>query len=299
LGGIAVLLKDDIFFKLKPALINLIFSALLGYSAYGKHNLLLSYSKRFAGDISLTAEAETKMQHMVKLLFWIMLAYTGLIIYSAFMMSKEAWAFISGGLLYVIFAIFFLIQFLTNKRKSTQSPTDEWLPLVDETGKITGKATRTAVHTNPKLMHPVIHVHIYNSQGEIYLQKRAATKDTQPGKWDTAVGGHINLNETVEQALARETLEELNINNLQPKALFRYVWKSDIETELVFSFTALYNAQPQVNRLEIDEGRFWNLRDIEKLLAKGIFTPNFEHEYKAVADEINKTLRLKPFISKL
>ena len=68
---------------------------------------------------------------------------------------------------------------------------EEWFPLVDEKGETIGKATRKECHSGSKMLHPVVHLHIFNKAGDLYLQKRSINKDIQPGKWDTAVGGHI------------------------------------------------------------------------------------------------------------
>lgn len=62
----------------------------------------------------------------------------------------------------------------------------EWFPLVNEEGETIGKATRKECHSGSKLLHPVIHLHIFNKDGDLYLQKRSMNKDIQPGKWDTA-----------------------------------------------------------------------------------------------------------------
>lgn len=66
---------------------------------------------------------------------------------------------------------------------------EEWFPLVDEKGETIGKATRKECHSGSKMLHPVVHLHIFNKAGDLYLQKRSINKDIQPGKWDTAVGG--------------------------------------------------------------------------------------------------------------
>jgi len=279
LGGISIALNDEIFFKLKPALINLIFCAILGFSAFSSKNLLMIYSQRYMGDIKLPAGAEKAMQQTMKILFWMMLGYTLLIFYAAFYMKKEAWAFISGGLLYILFGLFFAWQFISAKLKNKlPGKSEDWVPLVDEKGMVIGRATRAEVHRGPGKLHPVIHLHIINSKGEIYLQKRSMLKDTQPGKWDTSVGGHVDLGETIEQALLRETKEELNITGIRPIPLVQYKWETDVESELVFSFRAIYNATPVFNKQEIEDGRFWTISEIRKNLGTGVFTPNFENE---------------------
>ena len=73
----------------------------------------------------------------------------------------------------------------------------EHFPIVNENGEIIGKATRTECHSGSFLLHPVVHLHVFNSRGELYLQKRAENKDIQPGKWDTSVGGHVDYGEEI------------------------------------------------------------------------------------------------------
>ena len=156
-------------------------------------------------------------------------------------------------------------------------------PVVDEQGNITGAATRGECHNGSKLLHPVVHLHVFNSQGELYLQKRPAWKDIQPGKWDTAVGGHVDLGESVEMALRREVREELGITEFTPEAVKTYVFESARERELVFVHKTVYNGSITPSD-ELDGGRFWSPEEIRENIGKEVFTPNFEKECKLVID---------------
>lgn len=159
---------------------------------------------------------------------------------------------------------------------------EEMFPIVDEQGNITGAATRGECHNGSKLLHPVVHLHVFNTKGELYLQKRPEWKDIQPGKWDTAVGGHIDLGECVEIALRREVREELGITDFTPELLTNYVFESEREKELVFVHKTVYDGDIRPSN-ELDGGRFWSVEEIKENLGKGIFTPNFEGELKKVS----------------
>lgn len=160
---------------------------------------------------------------------------------------------------------------------------EEMFPIVDEEGNITGAATRGECHNGSKMLHPVVHLHVFNSKGELYLQKRPEWKDIQPGKWDTAVGGHIDLGENVEQALRREVREELGITDFTPERLLQYVFESDRERELVFVHKTIYDG-PVTPSEELDGGRFWSMEEIGQNISKGIFTPNFESEFEKIKE---------------
>ncbi|GHU61852.1 NTP pyrophosphohydrolase [Bacteroidia bacterium] len=158
---------------------------------------------------------------------------------------------------------------------------EELFPLVDEAGLVIGKATRSDCHSGSKMLHPVVHLHIFNQNGELLLQKRAMDKDIQPGKWDTSVGGHINFGESVEEALFREVKEELGLTAFTPVFLRSYIFESEIEREMVYSYKTVSNGPFHFEHKEISEIRFWSLAEINGNTGKSVFTPNFEDEFHA------------------
>jgi len=156
----------------------------------------------------------------------------------------------------------------------------ELFPLVNEQGQVIGKATRGECHNGSHLLHPVVHLHVFNSRGEVYLQKRPEWKDIQPGKWDTAVGGHIDYGETPEQALLREVREELGIEAFTSEPIGMYVFDSKRERELVYVNKTTYDGPIRPSAEELDGGRFWTIEEIRQAVGGQVLTPNFESEFQ-------------------
>ena len=120
----------------------------------------------------------------------------------------------------------------------------------------------------------------FNARGDIYLQRRPDWKDIQPGKGDTAVGGHVDYGESPEEALCREVNEELGITCFSPTHHRQYVFESQRERELVYVNRTVYDGGIHPSAEELDGGRFWTMQEIREAMGKGILTPNFESEFK-------------------
>lgn len=165
---------------------------------------------------------------------------------------------------------------------------EEFFPIVNTKGEIIGKATRKECHSGAMLLHPVVHLHIFRSGKYVYLQRRSLNKDIQPGKWDTAVGGHVDYGESIESALFREAHEELGLSGFNPQKLISYIFRSEIEQELVnvFYITVDDDFAAVYDPIEIDDARFWHFDEIESVMGKGVLTPNFEKEFNCIKNQI-------------
>lgn len=166
---------------------------------------------------------------------------------------------------------------------------EEWFDLVDPEGGIIGRARRSECHGNPDLLHQAVHIFVVHPDtGDLFLQKRSAHKDIQPGKWDTSVGGHVDAGESPEAAAVRELREELGLTGPSPEYLYRYRWTSPVESELIRSYRIRSAGPFQLQEAELEDGRFWSIAEIAAAVGSGVFTPNFESEWH----------RIRPFLTR-
>ena len=86
----------------------------------------------------------------------------------------------------------------------------ELLDIVDINDQVLGRETRAEIHRTGR-MHRAVHMLVSNSSGEVFLQKRAATKDTNPNCWDSSAAGHVDSGELYLQAAVRELEEEIGV----------------------------------------------------------------------------------------
>lgn len=159
---------------------------------------------------------------------------------------------------------------------------NDWLDIVDKDRCIIGRAPRGQCHSDPSLRHMVVHLLIFNTGGELLLQKRSKQKDMHPGKWSVSVGGHLDSGESFEQALIREAEEELGLDISLDDIVFLYDYclETEEESEEMRSYMMTYDGPIRPNPREIEEARYWTLDEIKKSTGTAIFTPSLEEELR-------------------
>jgi isopentenyl-diphosphate Delta-isomerase len=148
--------------------------------------------------------------------------------------------------------------------------------IVDENDCIIGQATRKYIHQN-KLLHRSAHIFVFNSQKELFLQKRALCKDESPGLWDTSCAGHVDAGESYDECANRELFEELGIKAaLQP--FIKIAACQDTHGEHIEVYTCITDDAILINSEEISEGVFFDLPQIEKSISMNSaqFTSSFK-----------------------
>ncbi|MDH3997780.1 MAG: NUDIX domain-containing protein [Desulfuromonadales bacterium] len=164
----------------------------------------------------------------------------------------------------------------------------EWFDVVDEDDCVISRAKRSDCHGNPKLIHRAVHVLVFNDAGDLLLQKRLLSKDIQPGKWDSSVGGHLDEGEGYRAAALREMVEELGIAGAPLTFLYKSTIRNSIESENIETYLCGYSGEINYAPDEISEVRFWTAEEIDKALGTGLFTPNFEDEWAMFQDFVGK-----------
>ena len=88
----------------------------------------------------------------------------------------------------------------------------EFFDVLDENGNKIGKTKlRSEVHRDGD-WHKAVHIWIINDNGEILLQRRCATKDSNPNMLDVSCAGHLSAGDDSLSGAVRELKEELNID---------------------------------------------------------------------------------------
>ena len=156
---------------------------------------------------------------------------------------------------------------------------DEMLTQVTDGDEVLGPVLRSLVHGNPSLIHRSVHILVVSPEGRLLLQKRSMRKDTQPGKWDTSVGGHVGFGQSYEEAARREAEEELGLRPEMLSFLYPSRIRNAVESENIHTFLHISSGPFRPEPDEIDELRFWSRKEIADALGSGAFTSNFEEEF--------------------
>lgn len=136
------------------------------------------------------------------------------------------------------------------------SVSQEMLDVVDEDDNVVAVKSRGEIHANG-LMHRAVHILVFNSRHELFLQKRSMSKDEQPGQWDSSAAGHVDSGETYLDCARREVLEELGITIEQPlQVLFKLPASALTANEHCMVYRYTWDGPMTLQADEIDDGQW-------------------------------------------
>jgi isopentenyl-diphosphate Delta-isomerase len=143
--------------------------------------------------------------------------------------------------------------------------------LVDESDNAIGTMEKMEAHRQGKL-HRAFSILLFNSQGELLLQKRAKNKYHSAGLWTNTCCSHPAPGEKTEDAATRRLKEEMGIE-MKPSFSHKFVYKAKldknlIEHELDHVFTGTFNGKPAINTSEVEDWKFVNLEWLKEDMKK-------------------------------
>src|SRR5260221_2953747 len=131
---------------------------------------------------------------------------------------------------------------------------EEIFDVVNEHDEVIGQQSRSEVH-RIGLLHRAVHVLVFNSRGEVFLQKRSMKKDRQPGLWDSSAAGHLDRGEDYEACAVRELREEIGLTLPQPlRRLFKIDACEETDQEFVWVYRCESEGPFDLNAQEIESG---------------------------------------------
>ena len=138
---------------------------------------------------------------------------------------------------------------------------EEQVILVDKNDRPIGKIGKLEAHQKG-LLHRAISVFIFNSKGEMLLQKRALHKYHTPGLWSNTACSHPRNNEIVKLAAERRLKEEMGIN-CDLFFSFNFLYKANfnnglIENELDHVYIGFSDEKPKPNPSEVSDYKYIN-----------------------------------------
>lgn len=127
-----------------------------------------------------------------------------------------------------------------------------------------------------ELFHRSCVLLLFNKEGKLLLQKRSEAKKWFPGLWEFSASGTVG-DESNEDCIARETKEELGIENLSFKYLFELTpnEKGDRVYNAVFSAKATKELQINFDKDEVERVRWISLDELKREIEENseVFTP--------------------------
>jgi len=140
--------------------------------------------------------------------------------------------------------------------------------VVNERDEVIDAKPRSVVHAQG-LLHRAVHVFVFNSRGEIFLQKRSMLKDRQPGVWDSSCSGHVDSGETYDETAVRELQEEIGlVVKSMPQKLFKIDACEETDAEFVWVYRCENDGPFHLHPDEIETGDWFNPEFVTKWISE-------------------------------
>jgi isopentenyl-diphosphate delta-isomerase type 1 len=145
--------------------------------------------------------------------------------------------------------------------------TEELFDVVDAQDRVLHPEARSIVHRD-KLLHRAVHIFVFNSEGELYLQRRSMNKDSAPGKWVSSCSGHVDSGEDYDTAAYRELGEEIGLYNpINMERVFKESACRPTGNEFVWVYHCYSDGPFELDPDEVSEGQWIGLEALNRWIA--------------------------------
>ncbi len=159
-------------------------------------------------------------------------------------------------------------KFVGKSSMTNELTSRELLDVVDADDRVTGVKTRGEIHAQG-LMHRAVHILVFNSGDELFIQKRSMSKDNNPGLWDSSAAGHVDSGENYYDCAIRELGEELGIRVTAPlEQLFRLVASPITDMEHCIVYRYVGDGPFELEVTEIDEGAWISASEMDRRVSR-------------------------------
>jgi isopentenyldiphosphate isomerase len=165
---------------------------------------------------------------------------------------------------------------------------EEVVAIVDRKNNVIGAEPRSKMRMYG-LTHRATYILVFNSEDELFLQKRTTDKDIYPGYYDAATGGVVLAGETYEKSAVRELHEELGIADVELLSLFDFYHEDVGNRVWGRAYTCVYDGEITLQTEEVESGAFFPVDQILKMTDKQRFTPDGLYVLQRYLDERHST----------
>jgi len=153
------------------------------------------------------------------------------------------------------------------------SAADEIVALVDGRNQVIGSASRRKMRAR-NLPHRSTYILVFNSRGELYVQKRTMSKDVFPGYYDPATGGVVLAGESYEESAQRELAEEMGIRQIPLAWLCDFYFADPRSRVWGRAFLCTYDGPLALQEEEVEHVEMMTLEEIFHRARTEPFTPD-------------------------
>ncbi len=147
------------------------------------------------------------------------------------------------------------------------SECEELFDVVDTDDQVIDCQPRSVVHAR-NLLHRSVHVLACDADDRVFLQLRGLDRDCDPNLWDSSVGGHLQSGEDYDQAVMRETQEELGVNLATvPQRLFKLSAGPATGYEFCWVYRLSHAGPFTIDPNEAATGRWFSTVELNERLA--------------------------------